>query len=161
LSAADTVIIFDSDSNPQNDILAQARFCRMGQKQVKVYRLITRNTCESTMFQRRSSSKANEALTNTDMVPLLKYGANELFRDDNESSQRFFQEDIDQILATRIAKTSLGEDKLSKPFSKASFPRSSAESELDINDTDFWKKLLPVTSPICDPVATQEKEPSQ
>lgn len=39
LTAADTVIIFDSDFNPQNDLQAQARCHRIGQtKSVKVYR---------------------------------------------------------------------------------------------------------------------------
>ena len=55
LTAADTVIIYDSDWNPQNDIQAQARCHRIGQtKDVKVYRLITKNTYEAEMFQRAS-----------------------------------------------------------------------------------------------------------
>ena len=55
LTAADTVIIFDSDWNPQNDIQAQARCHRIGQsKSVKVYRLITRNSYEREMFDRAS-----------------------------------------------------------------------------------------------------------
>src|SRR5690606_27495066 len=41
LTAADTVIIYDSDYNPQNDLQAQARCHRIGQtKNVKVYRLL-------------------------------------------------------------------------------------------------------------------------
>lgn len=47
LTAADTVIIYDSDWNPQNDVQAQARCHRIGQeKKVKIYRLLTRNTYE-------------------------------------------------------------------------------------------------------------------
>ena len=47
LTAADTVIIYDSDWNPQNDSQATARCHRIGQKQeVTVYRLLTRNTYE-------------------------------------------------------------------------------------------------------------------
>lgn len=39
LTAADTVIIYDSDWNPQNDLQAQARCHRIGQqKMVKIYR---------------------------------------------------------------------------------------------------------------------------
>ena len=53
LTAADTVVIYDSDWNPQNDIQAQARCHRIGQdKAVKVYRLITNRTYEMEMFQR-------------------------------------------------------------------------------------------------------------
>eukprot|EP01041_Mallomonas_annulata_P008363 gene8363-17230_t len=51
LTSADTVIIFDSDWNPQNDMQAQARAHRIGQtKPVKVYRLLTNKTYEHGMF---------------------------------------------------------------------------------------------------------------
>jgi chromodomain-helicase-DNA-binding protein 7 len=53
LTAADTVIIYDSDWNPQNDIQAQARCHRIGQtKQVTLYRLLARKTYEMEMFAR-------------------------------------------------------------------------------------------------------------
>ena len=55
LTAADTVIIYDSDWNPQNDLQAQARCHRIGQtRAVKVYRLITRNSYEEVMFEKAS-----------------------------------------------------------------------------------------------------------
>ncbi|KAJ3052835.1 Chromodomain helicase DNA binding protein, partial [Quaeritorhiza haematococci] len=55
LTVADTVIIFDSDWNPQNDLQAQSRCHRIGQtKPVQIYRLITRNTYEREMFDRAS-----------------------------------------------------------------------------------------------------------
>jgi SNF2 family DNA or RNA helicase len=55
LTAADTVIIFDSDWNPQNDIQAQARAHRIGQtKPVTVYRLLTKKTYEMVMFRAAS-----------------------------------------------------------------------------------------------------------
>ena len=42
LTTADTVIIFDSDWNPQNDLQAQARCHRIGQtRPVTVYRFVT------------------------------------------------------------------------------------------------------------------------
>jgi len=55
LTAADTVILFDSDWNPQNDLQAQARAHRIGQTRfVKVYRLLTRGTYEMLMFKAAS-----------------------------------------------------------------------------------------------------------
>jgi Helicase conserved C-terminal domain len=52
LQAANTVIIYDSDWNPQGDLQAIARCHRLGQqKEVKVYRLLTRQTAEATMFR--------------------------------------------------------------------------------------------------------------
>jgi len=71
LATADTVIIFDSDWNPQNDLQAQARAHRIGQKkqvcppnkclhdhimatdvQVKIYRLVTSNSIEEDIIER-------------------------------------------------------------------------------------------------------------
>jgi len=61
LTAADTVIIFDSDWNPQNDLQAQARVHRIGQtREVKIYRLITGRTYERTMFEKASRKQGLE-----------------------------------------------------------------------------------------------------
>ena len=55
LTKADTVIVFDSDWNPQNDAQALARAHRIGQtKAVQVYRLVSRGTYEKEMFTRAS-----------------------------------------------------------------------------------------------------------
>ncbi|XP_028407200.1 lymphoid-specific helicase-like [Dendronephthya gigantea] len=52
LTAADTVIIFDSDWNPQQDLQAQDRCHRIGQtKPVVVYRLITANSVEERIVE--------------------------------------------------------------------------------------------------------------
>jgi chromodomain-helicase-DNA-binding protein 7 len=62
LTAADTVIIYDSDWNPQNDIQAQARCHRIGQtKQVTLYRLLARKTYEMEMFARYAPMNAMNA----------------------------------------------------------------------------------------------------
>lgn len=53
LATADTVIIFDSDWNPQNDLQAQARAHRIGQKnQVNIYRLVTKSSVEEDIIER-------------------------------------------------------------------------------------------------------------
>lgn len=55
LTAADIVIIFDNDWNPQNDVQAEARAHRIGQlKSVHVYRLVTKGTYEEELFNRAS-----------------------------------------------------------------------------------------------------------
>ncbi|GAX74493.1 hypothetical protein CEUSTIGMA_g1942.t1 [Chlamydomonas eustigma] len=52
LATADTVIIYDSDWNPHNDLQAQARAHRLGQlKPVMIYRLVSRATIEERMMQ--------------------------------------------------------------------------------------------------------------
>merc|ERR1712066_1053772 len=53
LTSADTVIIFDSDWNPQNDLQAQARAHRIGQKKlVNIYRFVTAKTVEEDILER-------------------------------------------------------------------------------------------------------------
>lgn len=54
LVAADTVILFDSDWNPQCDLQAMDRAHRIGQKlPVNVYRLITKNSIEEKMLEKQ------------------------------------------------------------------------------------------------------------
>ena len=58
LQSADTVIIFDSDWNPQMDIQAQDRAHRIGQKhEVKVFRLISKNTIEEGILEKAAFKK--------------------------------------------------------------------------------------------------------
>ena len=53
LATADTVIIYDSDWNPQVDLQAMNRAHRIGQtKTVRVFRLITDNTVEERIIYR-------------------------------------------------------------------------------------------------------------
>ncbi|KAI8140697.1 SNF2 family N-terminal domain-containing protein [Fennellomyces sp. T-0311] len=53
LVTADTVIIFDSDWNPQNDLQAMSRAHRIGQtKSVNVYRFVTKGTMEENIIER-------------------------------------------------------------------------------------------------------------
>jgi SWI/SNF-related matrix-associated actin-dependent regulator of chromatin subfamily A member 5 len=55
LTSADTVIIYDSDWNPQMDLQAMDRAHRIGQKNlVNVYRLITENTIEEKIIERQT-----------------------------------------------------------------------------------------------------------
>lgn len=121
LTAADTVIIFDSDWNPQNDLQAQARCHRIGQdKTVKVYRLLTRNTYERNMFEKASlklgldkavlnrshdeDGEAKPKFTTQEVDSLLKYGVYDLFRDDDSVSEKFREENIEDIFARRTTR---------------------------------------------------------
>jgi superfamily II DNA/RNA helicase len=187
LTAADTVLIFDSDWNPQNDIQAQARAHRIGQtKPVKVYRLLTRKTYEMQMFQSASlklgldyaimhntgknahalisptkqiSKKPlpNESLSlsNKEIEGLLKYGAYDMFREEKEgisdqASTNFNNSDIDSILARSTVIVHDSNNVSSNPgkklpnFSTASFVAND-EQTVDIDDPDFWTKVVGLT----------------
>lgn len=176
LTAADTVIIFDSDWNPQNDVQAMARCHRIGQeKPVTIYRLITRRSFEAEMFERASrklgleqailgsrqfgdlaeedSAKKMDA---KEMEMLLKQGAYALFNDDAESENRikeFCEQDIDSILdqRSRVRVVEGGVDEDGNPVvsrnkvTKSLFTGGGAieHAEIDVNDPNFWKKVLP------------------
>ncbi|KAJ2855519.1 putative ATPase [Coemansia erecta] len=63
LTAADTVVIFDSDWNPQQDLQAQDRVHRIGQKRpVLIYRLIIAGSCERAMLQSAKAKRRLEKL---------------------------------------------------------------------------------------------------
>ena len=53
LATADTVILFDSDWNPQMDLQAMDRAHRIGQtRPVSVFRLVTENSVEEKVIER-------------------------------------------------------------------------------------------------------------
>ncbi|ETO10003.1 myb domain-containing protein, partial [Reticulomyxa filosa] len=175
LMAADTVIIFDSDWNPQNDIQAMARCHRLGQdKHVKVYRLITARSYEKEMFVKASKklgldkaimgSMTNEPSSSflhaaaavaagagdqrhkvsaEEINGWLKYGAYDVFRDDDTQADKFCAADIDQILEEHATDVVFDEGSGENTFSKATFVSSDAAAGVDINDRDFWEKVLP------------------
>ncbi|KAJ3227421.1 hypothetical protein HK099_002172 [Clydaea vesicula] len=63
LTVSDTVIIYDSDWNPQIDLQAQDRVHRIGQtRPVTIFRLITRDTVESKILEKAKEKRTLEKL---------------------------------------------------------------------------------------------------
>jgi ATP-dependent DNA helicase len=63
LASADTVILFDSDWNPQQDLQAQDRAHRIGQtRPVVVYRLATKDTVEESLLLSADAKRRLEKL---------------------------------------------------------------------------------------------------
>jgi superfamily II DNA/RNA helicase len=161
LTAADTVIIYDSDWNPQNDLQAQARCHRIGQKNsVKIYRLITRNTYEREMFDKaslklgldkailqsmRNEDKFNPAqnsnlqLSKKEIEDLLKKGAYGAIMEDDNAGDKFCEEDIDKILQQRSTVIQIEGGEKGSTFSKASF-QTAETNDISIDDPEFWQK---------------------
>lgn len=144
LNAADTVIIFDSDWNPQNDLQAQARCHRIGQqKTVKVYRLITKGTYEQNMFE-ISSKKLGlghailDKTKKKELDTLLRKGAYYALNDVEEDT--FCEDNIEDILSR--SKTMVINEAAGSMFSKAQFDVDE-NMNIDIDDPEFWQKILP------------------
>ncbi|KAI9543300.1 choline dehydrogenase 3, partial [Dissostichus eleginoides] len=98
LATADTVVIFDSDWNPHNDIQAFSRAHRIGQaNKVMIYRFVTRASVEEriTEVAKRKmmlthlvvrpglGSKAG-SMSKQELDDILKFGTEELFKDELE-----------------------------------------------------------------------------
>lgn len=146
LTAADTVIIYDSDWNPQNDLQAMARCHRIGQdREVIIYRMITWDTYEQQLFECASRKYGLEEAvlgkydpsdpqTNSKKIfELLKNGAHVL---SSTEDKNFVAEDIDQILKNRSEKRQIG-SRAGNTFSEVTFAVSSHENR------DYWTSLLP------------------
>ncbi|KAK4902046.1 ATP-dependent DNA helicase Hrp3 [Elasticomyces elasticus] len=64
LMTADTVILFDSDWNPQADLQAMARAHRIGQKKpVSIYRFVSKDTVEEEILERARNKLMLEYIT--------------------------------------------------------------------------------------------------
>ncbi|EKM80694.1 hypothetical protein AGABI1DRAFT_37749 [Agaricus bisporus var. burnettii JB137-S8] len=124
LETANTVIIFDSDWNPQNDLQAMARAHRIGQKShVSVYRFVSKDTMEEDVLERAKkkmvleyaiinqmdtsqahlSSKPQgkdphkpDNLSKEELTAVLKYGAQKMsVYDADDSTQSKKLDDMD------------------------------------------------------------------
>ncbi|XP_055517458.1 chromodomain-helicase-DNA-binding protein 2 isoform X5 [Leucoraja erinacea] len=173
LASADTVIIFDSDWNPQNDLQAQARAHRIGQKkQVNIYRLVTKGTVEEDIIERAkkkmvldhlviqrmdttgrtvldSSARPSHStpFNKEELSAILKFGAEELFKEAEGEESEPQEMDIDEIL--RLAETRENEqsvsptDELLSQFKVANFTTMENQPEVDEKQSKEWDDIIP------------------
>ncbi|KAJ3112268.1 hypothetical protein HDU96_004748 [Phlyctochytrium bullatum] len=129
LETADTVIIFDSDWNPQNDLQAMARAHRIGQKKaVNVYRFVSKDTIEEevierakrkmvleyciikqmdtsgeTLISKKPSKMGNTQISREELQTILKFGAQNLFKpeegSDGQARNKLEEMNLDEILS--------------------------------------------------------------
>jgi len=162
LTAADTVIIFDSDWNPQSDLQAMARCHRIGQKKsVNVYRFVTRGTYESQLFDRAArklgleqavlgnKSAVESQPSKEEIEDLLKHGAYRLLEDDEETARKqkeYSEANIEDLLQVSRKvnwdKAAGNESGAAMSFSKASFVAKGSDKEISVEDKNFWTKVL-------------------
>lgn len=118
MATADTVIIYDSDWNPQPDFQAIDRVHRIGQtKQVRVFRLVTENTIDERIVQRaeikqrldrmiihqgRTADKNVDAITKGMKRDMVRFGIEAIM---NSKESDIIDVDIEKILADGEVKT--------------------------------------------------------
>lgn len=127
LVSADTVVIFDSDFNPQVDLQAMDRAHRIGQKnEVRVYRFISESTIEEKIVERqkikmkwdnlvilKGKTATKQIMGKRELAELVNFGANTIFR---VSGGTFKDEDIDQILEQGEKRTAMLSQKIEDNF---------------------------------------------
>ncbi|KAI7734217.1 hypothetical protein M8C21_029963 [Ambrosia artemisiifolia] len=154
LATADTVIIFDSDWNPQNDLQAMSRAHRIGQQEVvNIYRFVTSKSVEEDILERakkkmvldhlviqklnaegrleKKEAKKGSGFDKNELSAILRFGAEELFREDRndeENKKRLLSMDIDEIL-----------ERAEKIEQKGT--EGEAGNEL-LNDGTFWSRWI-------------------
>ncbi|UKJ88247.2 DNA helicase [Theileria orientalis] len=122
LTSADTVIIYDSDWNPQNDLQAEARAHRIGQtKTVQIYRLVTKDSIEQTILERAKTKMVLDALV---VQGLNKRGDAVVFNDDSKSG--FSREELAKILK-------FGASKLWATANPQTSMQATSDEKLDID----------------------------
>ncbi|TMS18366.1 Chromodomain-helicase-DNA-binding protein 4 [Larimichthys crocea] len=101
LATADTVIIYDSDWNPHNDIQAFSRAHRIGQnKKVMIYRFVTKASVEERITQvakkkmmlthlvvRPGLGSKTGSMSKQELDDILKFGTEQLFKDEGEGER--------------------------------------------------------------------------
>lgn len=165
LATADTVIIFDSDWNPQNDLQAMSRAHRIGQQEVvNIYRFVTSKSVEEDILERakkkmvldhlviqklnaegrleKKEAKKGTLFDKNELSAILRFGAEELFKEeknDEESKKGLLSMDIDEILerAEKVEEKEAEEDgnELLSAFKVANF--GTAE-----DDGSFWSRWI-------------------
>ncbi|XP_017283138.1 chromodomain-helicase-DNA-binding protein 4a isoform X1 [Kryptolebias marmoratus] len=102
LATADTVIIYDSDWNPHNDIQAFSRAHRIGQnRKVMIYRFVTKASVEERITQvakkkmmlthlvvRPGLGSKTGSMSKQELDDILKFGTEALFKDEGEGENK-------------------------------------------------------------------------
>ncbi len=158
LMTADTVIIFDSDWNPQADLQAMARAHRIGQKShVMVYRFVSKDTIEEEVLERArrkmileyaiislgitdkgSAAKKSDPTAN-ELSQILKFGAGNMFK--NVDNQRKLENmNLDDVLdhaEDHITTPDLGESHLGGEEFLKQFEVTDYKADVD------WDDIIP------------------
>lgn len=172
LMTADTVIIFDSDWNPQADLQAMARAHRIGQrKPVTVYRLVSKETIEEEVLERARNKllleylaiqagvtddgkafreefrqkgvRIDEAKSADDIQWVLKMRSQKMF-EQSGNQQRLEQLDIDSILENaEVTKTKV-DDKMNLSTGGIDWDNFMQYTDVKVDDLALdWDQIIP------------------
>lgn len=158
LMTADTVVIFDSDWNPQADLQAMARAHRIGQKNhVSVYRFVSKDTVEEEILERArkkmileyaiislgitdpSSTKSKTEPSANELTQILKFGAGNMFRE-NDNQKKLEDLNLDEVLnhaEDHVTTPDLGESNLGSEEFLKQFEVTDYKADIE------WDDIIP------------------
>ncbi|KAL7273225.1 putative ATPase [Rhizina undulata] len=111
LTSADTVILFDSDWNPQQDLQAQDRAHRIGQKRpVIIYRFATAATVEQTLLDKADAKRRLERLVIQNGK--FKSARKDVHMEEEELSSILLREDFEKMDVVEKGQQVLSEEEL-------------------------------------------------
>ncbi|EEY18333.1 chromodomain helicase hrp3 [Verticillium alfalfae VaMs.102] len=173
LMTADTVVIFDSDWNPQADLQAMGRAHRIGQKKpVSIYRLVSKETVEEEVLERARNKLLLEYLTiqagvtdegkafrdefnkkglkmdgpssADDIQWILKMRSQKMF-EQTGNQERLEQLDIDSILENaEVTKTKV-DDKMNLSSGGIDWDNFMQYTDVKVDDLALdWDQIIPV-----------------
>lgn len=166
LATADTVIIYDSDWNPHNDIQAFSRAHRIGQaNKVMIYRFVTRNSVEERVTQvakrkmmlthlvvRPGMGGKGTNFTKQELDDILRFGTEELFKEDEGKEDEAIHYDdkaveelLDRSKEGIEQKENWANEYLSS-FKVASYVTKEGDNEEEV-DTEIIKQEAENTDP--------------
>ncbi|XP_018335624.1 chromodomain-helicase-DNA-binding protein Mi-2 homolog isoform X1 [Agrilus planipennis] len=166
LATADTVIIYDSDWNPHNDIQAFSRAHRIGQaNKVMIYRFVTRNSVEERVTQvakrkmmlthlvvRPGMGGKGANFTKQELDDILRFGTEELFKEDEGKEDEAIHYDdkaVDELLDRSkegIEQKENWANEYLSSFKVASYVTKEGENEEEV-DTEIIKQEAENTDP--------------
>ena len=103
---------------------------------------------------KKNKTKSEKEMQAKEIDELLKKGAYDVFRDEDDTeAQNFMETDIDQLLERSARKVTYGNTDTGissglGSFSKASFVTADADgNDVDLDDPDFWAKAVGLDAP--------------
>lgn len=165
LATADTVIIYDSDWNPHNDIQAFSRAHRIGQaNKVMIFRFVTRNSVEERVTQvakrkmmlthlvvRPGIGGKGTNFTKQELDDILRFGTEELFKEEEGKEEAIHYDDkavsdlLDRSKLGIEQKESWANEYLSS-FKVADYSTKEGDGEEEV-DTEIIKQEAENTDP--------------
>ncbi|GMH36548.1 hypothetical protein BSKO_04416 [Bryopsis sp. KO-2023] len=171
LATADTVIIFDSDWNPQNDLQAMSRAHRIGQKDmVNIYRFVTKGTVEEDILERAKkkmvldhlviqkmdtsgrtvleSNVGNRSLkkmfAKDELASILRFGAEDLFKVDEAQGAEQLQKLQDEDIDSILERAEVVDNTGRETGASELLNQFQVATFNTVeDDVSFWSKLIP------------------